>query len=101
MPAGINDYGSAPEPVCFVTEAVEMARAVVPPEKLVLGISTPGETPESLLTKAGIAKRYNLSGIDFNIIWGNSIETSCSGWITNFNYLIAPGNCLFKELSRT
>lgn len=57
------DYGSQPEPASLVIEAVEMAKTFVPPEKLVLGISVPAETPDSLLTKVGIAKRYNLSGI--------------------------------------
>jgi hypothetical protein len=31
--------------------------------KLVLGISIPNETPESLFSKVGIAKRYQLEGI--------------------------------------
>jgi len=57
------DYGTKPEPVDLVIEAVERARSVVPSEKLVLGISIPGETPESLRTKIGIAKRYKLNGI--------------------------------------
>lgn len=57
------DYGSEPEPVSLVNQAVEMAKAAVPPEKLLLGISTPSETPESVLTKVGIAKRYNLNGV--------------------------------------
>lgn len=57
------DYGSTPEPVSLVTKAVQMAIADVPPEKLVLGISLPNETPESIKTKIGIAKRYNLNGI--------------------------------------
>ncbi|PRR74175.1 stalk domain-containing protein [Neomoorella humiferrea] len=57
------DYGSTPEPVSLVKQAVEIARALVPPEKLVLGISAPAETPASILTKVGIAKRYGLDGI--------------------------------------
>lgn len=57
------DYGAKPEPVDMVVQAVETARAVVPAEKLVLGISAPSENPESLLTKVGIAKRYSLKGI--------------------------------------
>lgn len=58
------DYGSKPEPVNLVRQAVEMAIAAgVPPEKLVLGISAPAETSESILTKVGIAKRYDLAGI--------------------------------------
>jgi hypothetical protein len=57
------DYGTKPEPVDKVIEAVQMASAAVPPEKLLLGISAPSETAESILTKVGIAKRYNLNGI--------------------------------------
>lgn len=57
------DYGARPEPDHLVTRAVEMAAAVVPPAKLSLGISIPGETEASLSVKAGIAKRYNLGGI--------------------------------------
>lgn len=57
------EYGSTPEPVNLVIQAVEMANAVVPPKKLILGISAPTETPESIITKVGIAKRYGLDGI--------------------------------------
>lgn len=57
------DYGAKPEPADLVNQAVEMAAAAVPSEKLSLGISIPGETPESLLAKVGIAKRHNLGGI--------------------------------------
>ena len=56
------DYGTKPEPVDKVIEAVQMASAAVPPQKLLLGISAPSETAESILTKVGIAKRYNLNG---------------------------------------
>ncbi|KUO50246.1 MAG: copper amine oxidase [Desulfitibacter sp. BRH_c19] len=57
------DYGPKPEPINRVLQAVEMAIAYVPAEKLVLGISAPYETPDSILSKIGIAKRYNLQGI--------------------------------------
>ncbi len=57
------DYGSKPEPVSMVKQAVEMARASVPAHKLILGISAPSETADSISAKAGIAKRYNLNGI--------------------------------------
>lgn len=57
------DYGTRPEPVGKVIEAVQMASAAVPDEKLLLGISAPSETPESIVTKVGIAKRYGLNGI--------------------------------------
>jgi hypothetical protein len=39
------DYGPKPEPVDKVQRAVEMAAAVVPRQKLLLGISMPSETP--------------------------------------------------------
>ena len=57
------DYGQKPEPVSLVTQAVEMALAKVPSHKLLLGISTPSETPESIIGKASIAKKYKLHGI--------------------------------------
>ncbi|WP_333870569.1 stalk domain-containing protein [Desulforamulus putei] len=58
-----HDYGVKPEPVDLVTQAVKWASQMMPPEKLILGISVPSETPESLVTKVGIAKRYQLKGI--------------------------------------
>jgi len=57
------DYGSTPEPVSLVKQAVEMACKSVPANKLILGISAPSETAESIATKVGIAKRYNLNGV--------------------------------------
>jgi len=57
------DYGSRPEPVDLVMQAVETASHAVPPEKLVLGISAPSETAASIIAKVGIAKRYDLKGI--------------------------------------
>lgn len=57
------DYGPKPEPDQLVIQAVEMAIKEVPADKLVLGISLPSETPESLAKRIGIAKRYNLSGV--------------------------------------
>lgn len=66
------DYGATPEPVSLVTQAVEMAKASVAPEKLLLGISAPTETAESILTKVGIAKRYGLGGI---AIWRLGLVT--------------------------
>ncbi|MTI85463.1 MAG: copper amine oxidase [Firmicutes bacterium] len=57
------DYGSTPEPVNLVMQAVETAGRAVPPEKLVLGISAPSETAESIIAKVGIAKRYGLKGV--------------------------------------
>jgi hypothetical protein len=40
-----------------------MALASVPAQKLILGISAASESPDSILTKVGIAKRYRLPGI--------------------------------------
>lgn len=57
------DYGAKPEPDALVIQAVKQALEVVPKEKLILGISIPSENPESILTKLGIAKRYQLKGI--------------------------------------
>lgn len=58
-PAGV----SGPEPVDLVMEAIELALAKIPREKLLLGISTWSETVESLAAKIGLAKRYRLKGI--------------------------------------
>lgn len=57
------DFGQKPEPQNLVIQAVEMAMENVPKEKLFLGISAPSENAESLKTKIGIAKRYDLEGI--------------------------------------
>lgn len=57
------DYGSKPEPVQMVRQALEMAGEFVPKEKMLLGISAASETPESLAVKIGIARRYKLEGI--------------------------------------
>ncbi len=57
------DYGPKPEPINLVSGAVQEALKTVPPEKLLLGISIPSETTESLTQKIGIAKRYQLKGI--------------------------------------
>lgn len=56
------DYGAKPEPVSLVMQAIEKAKAEVPVGKLILGISVPSEIPASILSKIGIAKRYNLQG---------------------------------------
>lgn len=57
------DYGSKPEPVAMIRQAVETAEFSVPTSKLLLGISVVGENPESLQTITGVAKKYNLGGI--------------------------------------
>lgn len=57
------DYGPRPEPTAAVIAAVEQALDLVPPERLMLGISLPSENAESFGTKVAIAKRYRLGGI--------------------------------------
>lgn len=57
------DYGTRPEPIDKVLQAVETAVQEVPSEKLVLGVSIPNETPESVQAKIGIAKRCRLGGL--------------------------------------
>ncbi|NLV17094.1 MAG: copper amine oxidase [Syntrophomonadaceae bacterium] len=57
------DYGPQPEPDQMVIQAVEMALKEVPAHKLILGVSLPSETPESLTKRIGIAKKYGLKGI--------------------------------------
>jgi hypothetical protein len=57
------DYGPKPEPISQVMQAVEMALEHVSSEKLLLGISAPYETAESVVAKMGIAKRYSLKGV--------------------------------------
>ncbi|MEW6032164.1 MAG: stalk domain-containing protein [Bacillota bacterium] len=56
-----------PEPLDKVIEAVDLALAVVPGEKLLLGLlmgrDGTYETPESLVAKIGLAKRRRLAGI--------------------------------------
>jgi len=57
------DYGSKPEPNSMVQQAVEMALQEVPAGKLLLGVSAPHESASSIISKIGMAKRYNLEGI--------------------------------------
>lgn len=57
------DYGPKPEPINSVNQAVEMALQDIAPEKLLLGISVPYETADSLLPKIGVAKKDQLAGI--------------------------------------
>lgn len=57
------DYGSKPEPNSMVQQAVEMALIEVPADKILLGISAYNETESSIISKIGIAKRYDLGGI--------------------------------------
>ena len=57
------DYGPRPEPVSQVEQAVKMACSTVPAHKLLLGISAPSETADSIDAKIDIAKRYDLGGI--------------------------------------
>lgn len=57
------DYGAKPEPTDLVYQAVEAAAAQVPPEKLILGISLASENADSIRTKIGIAKQFQLQGV--------------------------------------
>ena len=56
-------YGSTPESESQVEQAVETACQSVPANKLILGISAPSETAESIAGKVWIARRYNLNGV--------------------------------------
>lgn len=58
-----HDYGPRPEPLDRVVQAVEMALVSVPRERLVLAISAPSETGESMREKIDVAKRFQLQGI--------------------------------------
>ena len=57
------DYGVRPEPNEKVAEAIDLALAAVPAEKLLLGISLVSESAESLVAKLGIAKRKGIAGV--------------------------------------
>lgn len=57
------DYGPKPEPINLVNDAIVTAKALVPAEKLVLGISAPYETAESMANKIKLAKTHHLKGI--------------------------------------
>lgn len=52
-----------PEPIAKVDEAVKLAMAQVPKEKLLLGISLASENEQTVNGKIGLAKRYGLKGI--------------------------------------
>lgn len=62
-----------PEPIDKVTAAVREAKKMVPKEKLVPGIMTAYETPQTLLAKVGVAKRESLNGI---AIWRLGINSA-------------------------
>jgi spore germination protein YaaH len=57
------DYGTQPEPINKVLEAVDLASVLVPADKLMLGISLASEDSSSIVSKVAIAQRYNLKGI--------------------------------------
>ncbi|NGQ95145.1 glycosyl hydrolase [Brevibacillus sp. SYP-B805] len=52
-----------PEPLAKVNEAIRLALAEVPKEKLLLGISMGSENEQSVGAKLGLVKRYGLKGI--------------------------------------
>lgn len=51
-----------PEPLNKVDQAIKLALAQVPKEKLILGISMGSENEQSVNQKIGLAKRYDLKG---------------------------------------
>lgn len=55
-----NEMG--PEPMDKVDQAIRLALAKVPKEKLILGISMGSENDQSVNQKIGLAKRYGLKG---------------------------------------
>ncbi|AOZ92410.1 stalk domain-containing protein [Paenibacillus crassostreae] len=52
-----------PEPLAKVNEAITLALKEVDKDKLILGISMGSENENSINTKVGLAKRYDLKGI--------------------------------------
>ncbi|MGE5701246.1 MAG: stalk domain-containing protein [Clostridia bacterium] len=52
----------SPEPMNRVDQAIKLALAQVPKEKLILGISMGSENEQSVNQKIGLAKRYDLKG---------------------------------------
>lgn len=68
-----HDYGGRPEPDARVEEAIVQAKALVPASRLILGISLPTETPESLVARAGLVRRHNLAGIS---LWRLGLGTN-------------------------
>lgn len=52
----------SPEPMNKVDQAIKLALAQVPKEKLILGISMGSENEQSVNQKIGLAKRYDLKG---------------------------------------
>ncbi len=55
-----NEKG--PEPMNRVDQAIKLALAQVPKEKLILGISMGSENEQTVNQKIGLAKRHNLKG---------------------------------------
>lgn len=54
-----------PEPLDKINESIKLALKEVPKEKLLLGISSWSETPQSLPNVIGLAKRHQLKGTAF------------------------------------
>ena len=97
------DYGQRPEPVSLVTQAVEMALANVPSQKLLLGISTPNETSESIVAKIGIAKKYKLSGI---ALWrlglvSNEMFNALRSTVKNYPGYTTTNDSIEKDIKAT
>lgn len=53
----------SPEPLAKVDEAIRLALKEVNKDKLILGISVASENDQSINSKIGLAKRYDLKGI--------------------------------------
>lgn len=67
----------APEPLAKVDEAIKLAIRETPKTKLLLGISMGSETEQSISSKIGLAKRYDLKGIALwriGLLGDNAIE---------------------------
>ncbi|MBP2002742.1 hypothetical protein J2Z69_003853 [Paenibacillus shirakamiensis] len=54
-----------PQPDAKVDQAIQLALKAIPKEKVVLGINLFSENANTLLTKIGLAKRYDLKGVAF------------------------------------
>jgi hypothetical protein len=68
-----HDFGPTPEPLHRVVQAVEMALTDVPRERLVLAISAPSETGDSIREKIEVAARFRLQGVS---LWRLGLVTA-------------------------
>ena len=82
-----RDAGPNPEPWEQVEEAIALALREVARERLLLGIATPYETPETVAQKAGLAKRYSLAGI---AVWRLGVGTLDHDQMTAIQTAVTP-----------